>query len=232
MTSVAKVGDFAGQTRDMAGLGVEELDSRVEMAHVGVGQVDERLDLGVDGPDDVRESRSWTMTAPLPAGARRRPPRPERPLQPVGVAHHPLLTSIRLLATGSLSRRHDHWTRDPFSAWSDVTPGTNRRGAYTLQSMIARSDDGSAGDADYGEIGTSYLRYRKPDSRIADRIFEALGSARTVINVGTGLGSYEPMDRIVTPVEPSASHAGSTSGAACTCGGRQSGGSAIPRRLF
>ncbi|MBK8251913.1 MAG: class I SAM-dependent methyltransferase [Polyangiaceae bacterium] len=32
----------------------------------------------------------------------------------------------------------------------------------------------------------------------------ALGSARSVINVGAGTGSYEPTDRLVTAVEPSA----------------------------
>jgi SAM-dependent methyltransferase len=73
---------------------------------------------------------------------------------------------------------------------------------------MARSDDGSAGDADYGAIGTSYARYRRPDPRIAARISEALGAARTVLNVGAGAGSYEPADRHVTPVEPSASMRG------------------------
>ena len=32
----------------------------------------------------------------------------------------------------------------------------------------------------------------------------ALGAARTVVNVGAGAGSYEPRDREVTAVEPSA----------------------------
>jgi SAM-dependent methyltransferase len=68
-----------------------------------------------------------------------------------------------------------------------------------------RAGDGSAGDANYGEIGTDYARYRRPDARIAARIGEALGGARTVLNVGAGAGSYEPADRAVTPVEPSAS---------------------------
>jgi SAM-dependent methyltransferase len=68
-----------------------------------------------------------------------------------------------------------------------------------------RSGDGSAGDADYGAIGTSYARYRRPDPRIEARISRALGAARTVLNVGAGAGSYEPADREVTPVEPSES---------------------------
>jgi len=42
---------------------------------------------------------------------------------------------------------------------------------------MVRSGDGSAGDADYGAIGTAYSRYRRPDPRIAARITEALGEA-------------------------------------------------------
>ncbi|MQA82845.1 MAG: methyltransferase domain-containing protein [Streptosporangiales bacterium] len=68
-----------------------------------------------------------------------------------------------------------------------------------------RRPDGSAGDADYGQIGGAYSRYRRPDPRIADRIERALGDAGTVLNVGAGAGSYEPRERVVTPVEPSAS---------------------------
>lgn len=74
-----------------------------------------------------------------------------------------------------------------------------------LAVVVVRSGDGSAGDADYGAIGTSYARYRRPDARIAARIGQALGAARTVLNVGAGAGSYEPAGRQVTPVEPSAS---------------------------
>jgi Methyltransferase domain len=68
-----------------------------------------------------------------------------------------------------------------------------------------RSDDGSAGDADYGQIGVAYSRYRRPDPRIAAVVSRALGAARSVVNVGAGAGSYEPLDQMVTPVEPSAS---------------------------
>jgi SAM-dependent methyltransferase len=71
--------------------------------------------------------------------------------------------------------------------------------------MVTRMADGSAGDADYATIGEAYTQYRLPDPRIAAHIAEALGSARTVLNVGAGAGSYEPADRDVTPVEPSAS---------------------------
>ena len=70
---------------------------------------------------------------------------------------------------------------------------------------MGRFTDGSAGDADYGTIGEGYALIRKPDPRIAAQFAAALGDARTVLNVGAGAGSYEPVDREVTAVEPSAS---------------------------
>ncbi|MFD4957637.1 class I SAM-dependent methyltransferase [Microbacterium sp. NPDC058389] len=70
---------------------------------------------------------------------------------------------------------------------------------------MTRRLDGSAGDADYGAIGAGYTTYRQPDRRILAAIVEAFGGARTIVNVGAGAGSYEPVDREVTPVEPSAS---------------------------
>lgn len=70
---------------------------------------------------------------------------------------------------------------------------------------MSRAADGSAGDADYGSIGAGYSTYRRPDPRIMAAIERALGNARTMVNVGAGAGSYEPMDRHVTAVEPSAS---------------------------
>ena len=55
----------------------------------------------------------------------------------------------------------------------------------------------------YETIGFDYARFRRPDPRISAQINRALGSARTVVNVGAGTGSYEPTDRLVTAVEPS-----------------------------
>ena len=52
-------------------------------------------------------------------------------------------------------------------------------------------------------IGINYAELRKPDPRIAQIIEGALGPARTVLNVGAGTGSYEPIDRSVVAVEPS-----------------------------
>ncbi|MGE0551696.1 MAG: class I SAM-dependent methyltransferase [Kofleriaceae bacterium] len=69
----------------------------------------------------------------------------------------------------------------------------------------SKSRDGSAGDVDYGAFGAGYNRHRRPDPRIAAFIDRGLGTARTVLNVGAGAGAYEPTDREVTAVEPSAS---------------------------
>lgn len=55
----------------------------------------------------------------------------------------------------------------------------------------------------YDEIGRTYTSTRGPDPRVAARIADALGDARTVLNVGAGTGSYEPTDRRVVAVEPS-----------------------------
>jgi hypothetical protein len=56
----------------------------------------------------------------------------------------------------------------------------------------------------FDTIGATYAATRPGDPRIAARIWAALGDARTVVNVGAGTGSYEPPDREVTAVEPSA----------------------------
>ncbi|MEM8647121.1 MAG: class I SAM-dependent methyltransferase [Pseudomonadota bacterium] len=58
--------------------------------------------------------------------------------------------------------------------------------------------------AHYDTIGVNYANLRKPDARIGKKIADALGDAETVVNVGAGAGSYEPEDRAVTAVEPSA----------------------------
>jgi SAM-dependent methyltransferase len=57
---------------------------------------------------------------------------------------------------------------------------------------------------DYERHGRTYAQHRRPDPRIAARIHAALGAAGTVLNVGAGTGSYEPHDRWVLAVEPSA----------------------------
>ena len=53
-------------------------------------------------------------------------------------------------------------------------------------------------------IGVGYAYTRRADPRTAVRIDAALGDARSVVNIGTGTGSYEPAHREVTAVEHSA----------------------------
>jgi SAM-dependent methyltransferase len=61
-----------------------------------------------------------------------------------------------------------------------------------------------AGDVDYAKHGVGYAAKRRTDPRIAARVLQALGDARTIVNVGAGTGSYEPADRHVIAIEPSA----------------------------
>jgi len=62
----------------------------------------------------------------------------------------------------------------------------------------------AAGDTDYESSGHGYERHRRPDPRIGALIYQHLGAGRSVVNVGAGAGSYEPADRCVLAVEPSA----------------------------
>lgn len=57
--------------------------------------------------------------------------------------------------------------------------------------------------AKYDTIGIDYAKLRQPDPRIAAMINGALDDAATVLNVGAGAGSYEPIGRQVTALEPS-----------------------------
>jgi SAM-dependent methyltransferase len=56
----------------------------------------------------------------------------------------------------------------------------------------------------YDTIGATYTVTRHTEPRIAERIWTALDDAETVLNVGAGAGSYEPSDRQLLAVEPSA----------------------------
>ena len=79
----------------------------------------------------------------------------------------------------------------------------------------------SVPSVDYDRHGRTYSEHRRTDPRIASRIHAALGDARTVLNVGAGTGSYEPDDRWVLAVEPSATmRAQRASGAAPAVIGR------------
>ncbi len=56
----------------------------------------------------------------------------------------------------------------------------------------------------YDKLGHKYSGHRQTEPRIAEYVNRALGNAKTVLNVGAGSGSYEPNDRYVIAVEPSA----------------------------
>jgi SAM-dependent methyltransferase len=58
---------------------------------------------------------------------------------------------------------------------------------------------------DYDRLQVGYAGRRRTDPVIAARVLDALDGAASVVNVGAGSGSYEPADRLVVAVEPSAS---------------------------
>ena len=86
--------------------------------------------------------------------------------------------------------------------------GALRHGATTRRAAHAgpKVKEGSAMSSAqlYDTIGATYTATRRTEPRIAAQVWAALGDARTVLNVGAGTGSYEPRDREVTAVEPSA----------------------------
>jgi len=55
----------------------------------------------------------------------------------------------------------------------------------------------------YDRLGLNYAEVRRADPRFEAAIWSALGSAKSVLNIGAGAGSYEPGDREVIAVEPS-----------------------------
>jgi SAM-dependent methyltransferase len=78
----------------------------------------------------------------------------------------------------------------------------------------------------YDSIGRSYARTRQPDPRIAAALNAALGDASSVVNIGAGTGSYEPTDRDVIAVEPSALMIAQRPAEAARC--LQGGAEALP----
>ena len=55
----------------------------------------------------------------------------------------------------------------------------------------------------YDTIGTHYGNYRRPDPRITAALSAEVGLAASIVNIGVGIGSYEPRDRKLVAVEPS-----------------------------
>ena len=55
----------------------------------------------------------------------------------------------------------------------------------------------------YDSIGRSYSTQRQPDPRLAAQLDALIGADSTVLNVGAGTGSYEPVRSGIVAVEPS-----------------------------
>jgi SAM-dependent methyltransferase len=95
--------------------------------------------------------------------------------------------------------------KDEQSVSKATAPQAGRRfdpDAETLDDLIMSITDEFQGSP-YDQIGLGYTSTRRPDPRIAVQIHEALGDARSIVNVGAGAGAYEPCDREVLPIEPS-----------------------------
>jgi SAM-dependent methyltransferase len=118
-------------------------------------------------------------------------------LRQLGVADSAALARLNALTPGmpaTLSTAQLIVAREHgFTSWAE------------LKSLVGRM---SSEGIRYDRIGQGYAGYRRPDRRIAAAINDAVGRARTVINVGAGTGSYEPRDRPVVAIEPSTAMAG------------------------
>jgi ubiquinone/menaquinone biosynthesis C-methylase UbiE len=55
----------------------------------------------------------------------------------------------------------------------------------------------------YDKFGKKYSGFRQTDERIAEYVYKELEDAKTILNVGAGAGSYEPLNKYVIAVEPS-----------------------------
>jgi len=54
----------------------------------------------------------------------------------------------------------------------------------------------------YDRIGRSYSHAPREDARLFSAVRLALGRVRSVVNVGAGVGAYEPGDLAIVAVEP------------------------------
>lgn len=55
---------------------------------------------------------------------------------------------------------------------------------------------------DYDSLAFDYQSYRIPDTRIAGIINREVTGYESVLNVGAGLGSYEPLHTEITALKP------------------------------
>lgn len=57
--------------------------------------------------------------------------------------------------------------------------------------------------ANYNIVGQHYSSLRKPDPVIARIIHSQLTDVLSIINIGAGTGSYEPLDKFIVAIDPS-----------------------------
>src|SRR4030095_4558633 len=81
------------------------------------------------------------------------------------------------------------------------TIGRGYAGQRRADPRVAAAIRAALGDA--ARTGRGYAGHRRADPRVPAPIRAALGDARSVVNVGAGSGSYEPVDLSVLAVEPS-----------------------------
>jgi ubiquinone/menaquinone biosynthesis C-methylase UbiE len=55
----------------------------------------------------------------------------------------------------------------------------------------------------YDKLGTQYSQYRRPDATIAAAILRAISDRQKILNIGAGVGAYEPENLNVVALEPS-----------------------------
>jgi hypothetical protein len=123
------------------------------------------------------------------------------------IAAYWLLRSTQgsLTGSGRKSPRRPHVEVQPTPAVPRRSPPSSpAQGSATRGHAIgfkSRADDSRR---DLRHDRPSLPRFPPPDPRIALAIWTALGDASSVVNVGAGTGSYEPDDRELIAVEPSA----------------------------
>lgn len=119
-----------------------------------------------------------------------------------------LSTDRRPASSTTLSEGRDSRPMDPLPAHrkpGGVAPrsGSSRLSDAWFDEPVTTREQ-PAGDFDYEQHGVRYAAVRRPDPQIEAQVRAALGPSRSVLNVGAGAGSYEPIDRYVLAVEPSA----------------------------
>lgn len=85
---------------------------------------------------------------------------------------------------------------------------------------------------DYDRVAADYASVRAPDPRVHAAILEALSDSESIVNVGAGTGSYEPDDRFVVAVEPSAMMAARRAPGAAPCVRATAGALPFPGGVF